>query len=165
MAPLTGRVHLTFMLLCRTVYCTPEVDFYNFLTCPSHASATVCLGIHITVSVYSFSRLVLWLEVGVTNKRPEQVCEYFIQAVRTFGLPETVRTDAGTENVNVHWAQTFLSADIGRIGRLPPVITGSSNHNEVSIPSTLVHYYYEPVSTKYCCEMAKICILGGYITV
>lgn len=75
----------------------------------------------------------MWLEVGVTNKKTQQICKYFIEAVRTYGLPETVRTDAGTENVNVHWAQTFLCADNGLVGRLPPFLVGSSNHNEVSI--------------------------------
>lgn len=87
-------------------------------------------GIAIHGCVDGFSRLVLWLEVGVTNKKTQQICKYFIEAVRTYGLPETVRTDAGTENVNVHWAQTFLCADNGLVGRLPPFLVGSSNHNE-----------------------------------
>lgn len=83
------------------------------------------------ILAFSFSRLVLWLEVRPTNKKPEQIAWFYIRAVETFGLPHTVRMDAGTENVNVRWAQEFLTADLPRLTALPPTVTGSSNHNEV----------------------------------
>lgn len=81
----------------------------------------------------SFSRFVLWLKLGISNRRPEQTCAYFLEAVSRFCLPLSIRMDAGTENGNIEIAQEFLSQGLPRVTPLPPVLIGSSNHNEVSI--------------------------------
>lgn len=87
-------------------------------------------GLPIHGAVDGFSRVILWLEVAPSNRQPEQTCQYFLNAVRKFGLPQTVRLDAGTENTNIKLAQQLLSANLERISPLPPTIVGSSNHNE-----------------------------------
>lgn len=87
-------------------------------------------GLPIHGCVDGFSRYILWLKLGPTNRRPEQTCNYFLEAVEQYGLPHTVRIDAGTENTNIRWAQNYLATNLPRLTPLQPVLTGSSNHNK-----------------------------------
>lgn len=89
-------------------------------------------GMPIHGCVDGFSRRVIWLELGTTNRRPEQTCSYFLDAVSKLGLPHSIRVDAGTENRNIKIAQDYLSTGLPRLTPLNAVLVGSSNHNEVS---------------------------------
>ena len=66
-------------------------------------------GFSIHGGIDGFSRKILWLEVGHTNKNPKVIAHYFVNCVQQVGgLPRIVRADAGTENVNVSGIQRFL---------------------------------------------------------
>lgn len=83
------------------------------------------------ISLNRFSRFVLWLKLCTTNHRPEQTCSHFMEAVSNHCIPHSVRMDGGTENVRIILAQRYLCTGMPRLTTLPPVIVGSSNHNEV----------------------------------
>ncbi|XP_061165541.1 uncharacterized protein LOC133201057 [Saccostrea echinata] len=69
-------------------------------------------GISIHGCIDGFSRQLIWLEADVTNKRPEVVAEYFLNAVHTMkGCPQKIRADPGTENGIIATFQTFLKTD------------------------------------------------------
>ncbi|KAL3855745.1 hypothetical protein ACJMK2_032374 [Sinanodonta woodiana] len=56
-------------------------------------------GIGIHGCIDGFSRKILWLHAGITNRRPEVVASYFVDTVEKFhGCPVKVRGDPGTEN-------------------------------------------------------------------
>jgi hypothetical protein len=56
-----------------------------------------------------FSRRILWLEVASTNNDPYVVGRYFADALTEVGgLPNVVRADRGTENVNIEQIQSVL---------------------------------------------------------
>ena len=51
----------------------------------------------------------IWLEVGPTNKNPEVIAKYYLDAVlQTGGVPQKIRSDDGTENSSVEALQIFL---------------------------------------------------------
>ncbi|KAM4807669.1 uncharacterized protein WCC33_011751 [Rhinophrynus dorsalis] len=59
-------------------------------------------GIWIHLGIDGFSRRVLWLHAGTSNRKPEFIARYFIDAVvRENGCPHLVRADRGKENVSV----------------------------------------------------------------
>lgn len=66
-------------------------------------------GICIHGCIDGFSRKILWLEANITNKRPEVIATYFINAVLIEGYPVKLRTDPGTENVIISRIQKELS--------------------------------------------------------
>ncbi|XP_053376118.1 uncharacterized protein LOC123543857 isoform X2 [Mercenaria mercenaria] len=70
-------------------------------------------GIAIHGCIDGFSRKVIWLKAGVTNRRPEVVATYFLQSVENErGFPSRVRGDHGTENVAVcNIQRQILGAD------------------------------------------------------
>ena len=56
-----------------------------------------------------FSRRLIWLEVGPTNKNPEVIAKFYLDAVNQVGgLPRKIRSDDGTENSMVEAIHTFL---------------------------------------------------------
>lgn len=56
-----------------------------------------------------FSRRLIWLEVGPTNKNPEVIAKFYLDAVKQVGgLPRKIRSDDGTENSMVEAIHTFL---------------------------------------------------------
>ncbi|XP_052765590.1 uncharacterized protein LOC128206898 [Mya arenaria] len=66
-------------------------------------------GIYIHGCIDGFSRKVMWLKAGITNKRPEVIASYFIEAVnQEGGFPLRVRGDRGTENGAVAAVQRAL---------------------------------------------------------
>ncbi|KAJ8672233.1 hypothetical protein QAD02_003492 [Eretmocerus hayati] len=79
-----------------------------------------------------FSRYVLWLQYTTTNNDPKVPAYLFLQAVKKLkGLPTLVRTDAGTENVNIHSLQTCLRAGQGDdLEGDKSYIVGRSVHNQ-----------------------------------
>ena len=54
-------------------------------------------GFSIDGGINGFSRRVLWLEVSTSNKMPEVIAKYYLDAVKRNGLPVNVKADVGTE--------------------------------------------------------------------
>ena len=71
-----------------------------------------------------YSRPITFLRCS-TNNRADTVESLFVEAIYAFGIPRRIKTDHGTENVNV--AQWMLR-HFGVAAR--PVITGLSVHNQ-----------------------------------
>jgi hypothetical protein len=66
-------------------------------------------GIKIHGCIDGFSRQIIWLKAGVSNKNPNIIAHYYIDSIREFGVcPRRVRADMGTENVHVATMQRFL---------------------------------------------------------
>lgn len=59
------------VFLCIVNVCNTEVISYSPLA--------------FTLWWYSFSRKVLWLEAGITNRRPEVIGSYFVKAAENEG--------------------------------------------------------------------------------
>lgn len=56
-------------------------------------------GICIHGCIDGFSRKIIWLKAGITNRRPEVVAQYFLEAaIEEGGFPRKLRGDCGTEN-------------------------------------------------------------------
>ena len=66
-------------------------------------------GFNIHGCIDGFSRRLIWLEVGPTNKNPEIIAKYYLDAVlQVGGVPQKMRSDDGTENSSVEALQIFL---------------------------------------------------------
>ncbi|XP_041446596.1 uncharacterized protein LOC121403094 [Xenopus laevis] len=64
-------------------------------------------GIWIHLCIDGFSRRVIWLNAGTTNRKPDIIGRYFLNAVDSAnGCPRLVRSDRGIENVLVAIFQT-----------------------------------------------------------
>ncbi|XP_034082049.1 uncharacterized protein LOC117552581 [Gymnodraco acuticeps] len=69
-------------------------------------------GIGISGCIDGFSRKIMWLKCGPTNKNPEVIKNYFIDCIRNVGvIPMRLRTDCGTENGLMASAQCTLRHD------------------------------------------------------
>ena len=56
-------------------------------------------GFSIHGCIDGFSRRLIWLEVGPTNKNPQVIAHFYIQAIKQLnGVPARIRCDDGTEN-------------------------------------------------------------------
>lgn len=75
-------------------------------------------------AIDGYSRTITFLKCS-DNNRATTVLEGYKEGVSTYGLPNSVRTDHGRENVNV-WRFMYAAHD----NDLSSVITGSSTHNE-----------------------------------
>ena len=63
-------------------------------------------GIVIHGAICGYSRKILWLQACPSNNDPRWVAHYFIDYLRYInGVPRLIRTDAGTENVEVQAIQ------------------------------------------------------------
>jgi hypothetical protein len=66
-------------------------------------------GFSIHGCIDGFSRRLIWLEVGPTNKNPEVIGKYYLDAtLQIGGVPQKMRSDDGTENSIVEALQIFL---------------------------------------------------------
>ena len=66
-------------------------------------------GFSVHGCIDGFSRRLLWLEVGPTNKNPEVIAKYYLDAVKQLGgVPRKMRSDDGTENSTLEALHTFL---------------------------------------------------------
>lgn len=69
-------------------------------------------GFCIHGAIDSYSRRILWLEVGPSNNDPMITVQHFIDCVRQLrGVPRVVRGDCGTENIHIAAGQRFLRRD------------------------------------------------------
>ena len=66
-------------------------------------------GFCIHGAIDGFSRKMLWLKVSESNKDPEIIVSYYINALKKLsGAPRKIRADRGTENVHICSSQRFL---------------------------------------------------------
>ena len=85
-------------------------------------------GIYIHGCIDGWSRKMIWLKVGSTNRNPNVVAKYYTKAVREHMLiSRTIRVDRGTENGLMLDLQSALRSNFDCDE--PPYIYGSSNHN------------------------------------
>ena len=61
-----------------------------------------------------YSRKLIWLEVGSSNKMPEVIAKYYLEAVKEFGVPLKMKADNGTEHSLIEPIHTFLRFADGR---------------------------------------------------
>ena len=88
-------------------------------------------GFEIHGCIDGYSRKLLWLEVGTSNKNPTIILNYYVNTIRDIQLvPTLLRCDRGTEN--------FLTGDVQRLFRSDhddeqasiATIYGRSTHNQ-----------------------------------
>ena len=66
-------------------------------------------GFSVHGCIDGFSRRLIWLEVGPTNKNPEVIAKYYLEAVKqSGGVPRKIRSDDGTENSVIEAIHTYL---------------------------------------------------------
>ena len=62
--------------------------------------------------IYGFSRRLIWLEIGPTNKKPDVIAKYYLDAVKQVGgVPWEIRSDDGTENCLIEAIHMCLGAE------------------------------------------------------
>lgn len=52
----------------------------------------------------------MWLEIGTSNKVPEIIAKFYLDAVKLYGLPRQVKADDGTEHSLVQPIHIYLSS-------------------------------------------------------
>ena len=90
-------------------------------------------GLAVHGCIDGFSRRIMWLEASRSNNDPFQICHYFCQMVTEInGLPHIIRSDRGTENVNIQMLQRLLRAenDDDRSRRGTTYLYGKSTSNQ-----------------------------------
>eukprot|EP00112_Aurelia_sp_Birch-Aquarium-sp1_P012636 Seg2658.1 transcript_id=Seg2658.1/GoldUCD/mRNA.D3Y31 product="hypothetical protein" protein_id=Seg2658.1/GoldUCD/D3Y31 len=109
--------------LKRRTYRTPGPNYYWHIDGNDKLKT---YGLYIHGCIDGFSRKMLWLKVGSTNKDESVTATYFLDTIRSIGgVPSKIRLDPGTEN--------GLTADIQTFLRLPEekcVIFGKSTGNQ-----------------------------------
>jgi hypothetical protein len=69
-------------------------------------------GFYIHGAIDGYSRRIIWLEVGSTNKNPRFIAWHYLDTVQQLGgVPRLVRSDKGTENVVVRDLQQLFRWD------------------------------------------------------
>ena len=87
-------------------------------------------GLCISACIDGFSRRIIWAEVYKTNKDPEIIAGYFIDAVKEInGCPTILRMDAGSENVTCFRLQQYFRERDG-IVQGQCCIVGKSTSNQ-----------------------------------
>ena len=89
-------------------------------------------GIAIHGAICGYSRKILWLKACPSNNDPKRVAFYFLDYLKSIrGLPRTIRTDAGTENVVIRAIQIALRMHHGDVmSGYRSAITGRSTSNQ-----------------------------------
>jgi hypothetical protein len=81
-------------------------------------------GFSIHGCIDGYSRRLIWLEIGPTNKKPEVVAKYYLDSIRQVGgIPRRIRSDDGTENCVIEAIHTFLRS-------IASFLIGSSTSNQ-----------------------------------
>jgi hypothetical protein len=66
-------------------------------------------GISVHAAIDGYSRRVLWIKVGHSNKDPKYIAHFYMELVQKLqGVPKIVRADRGTENVLLRDIQVAL---------------------------------------------------------
>ena len=69
-------------------------------------------GISVHAAMDGFSRRLLWLKVGPSNKNPRYVLQFFMEYVQNInGVPRAIRADRGTENSLLRIVQVALRSN------------------------------------------------------
>lgn len=89
-------------------------------------------GFSIHGCIDGFSRRLIWLEVGSTNKKPEVIAKYFITAAKQLNrVPMRIRSDDGTENSVIEAMQIALrTAQSDEFAGENSFIIGTSTANQ-----------------------------------
>ena len=67
-------------------------------------------GISIHGCIDGHSRRIIWLEVAATNKIPELIAKYYLDAVKQMkGKPRVIKTDDGTEHSVIEPFHVYFS--------------------------------------------------------
>ena len=84
---------------------------------------------------FSYSRKVLWVKAGRTNRDPKVVAAYFLDFLKEEKVaPRVIRIDRGSENVRISCIQRAIrSFDHDRMAGNNSVIIGPSTSNQVTI--------------------------------
>jgi len=64
-------------------------------------------GFSIHGCIDGYSRKLIWLEVGTTNKMLKVIARYYIDAVQNFGVPDKLKADNGTKHALVEPMHTY----------------------------------------------------------
>lgn len=92
--------------LKRRRYVTPGP---NFLWHVDGWDKLAPFGFFVHGAVDGFSRRILWLEVGSTNKNPRVIASNYLNAILQLGgVPRRMRCDRGTENTIIGTLQQFF---------------------------------------------------------
>ena len=104
-------------------------------------------------AIDGYSRMIVFLKC-VTNNRADTVLGHFLEAVNRFRCPEKIRTDYGTENIQMaRWMLDYHGVE------KRPVLTGLSVHNQrierlwVDVKTYVTQYY---IDLFYHLEAAEI---------
>ncbi|XP_034142839.1 uncharacterized protein LOC117592832 [Esox lucius] len=89
-------------------------------------------GIWLHLCIDGYSRRVIWLHAGTSNRKPEFVGKYFLDAtIKEHGCPNLVRSDRGTENSVVAVIQiAFRSRATDSLSGDKSFRYGKSVHNQ-----------------------------------
>lgn len=69
-------------------------------------------GFSVHACIDGFSRRLIWLEIGPTNKNPDVIAKYYLDSIKQVGgVPRKVRSDDGTENCLIEAIHTCLRSD------------------------------------------------------
>lgn len=69
-------------------------------------------GFSVHGAIDGFSRRIIWLTVQQSNKNPNTVSKYFLEAIKTAsGCPTRLYSDMGTENGGIAAMQCYLRSD------------------------------------------------------
>ena len=67
-------------------------------------------GISIHGCIDGYSRRIIWLEVAATNKMPELIAKYYLDAVKQMkGKPKIIKADDGTEHSVIEPLHVYFS--------------------------------------------------------
>ena len=65
-------------------------------------------GFSIHGCIDGFSRRLMWLEVGTSNKNPEIIAKFYLDTVKEYGIPLQIKADDGSEHTLVHPIHVYL---------------------------------------------------------
>lgn len=86
-------------------------------------------GFFIHGAIDGFSRKLLWLSVGNTNRNSSTILHFYLSYLKSIGgIPKLLRSDAGTENSLMLDVHAYIHEYIGSDHR--PYIIGRSVHNQ-----------------------------------
>lgn len=96
-------------------------------------------GFSIHGCIDGFSRMLIWLKVATTNKMPEVVAKFYIDAVHSLeGIPLQIKADDGTEHALIEPIHLYLSSltEDSEVNHFS-IITSTRNQRIESYWSTL----------------------------